>query len=75
MLINKSNGIKAVVFFTDKEDAVAFSENHKCGFAVMRYIDYKGAAHGEKIASCAAEGIIINPFSEQILLPPDYPLL
>ena len=75
MLINKGNGIKAIPFFTDREDASIFAKEKNCSFAVMKYTEYKEAAHGEKIISSAAEGIIINPSAEQILLPPDHPLL
>ena len=75
LLINRDNGIKAIVFFTDEEDAKAFSDRKECSIANIKYKDYKQALADGTLAHAAAEGIIINPDSEQILLAPDYCLL
>ena len=75
LLINRDNGIKAAAIFTDAENSFAFAREHDCRVAKLRYADYKQAIADGKLAPPAAEGIIINPDSEQILLPPDYPLL
>ena len=74
-LVNRENGIKAMAFFTDEENALAFSKEHGTGVLKLSYNSYKTAVSEEIIPPPSAEGIIINPDLEQILLPPDYPLL
>ena len=74
-LINRDTGIKATVFFTDEESAVAFAETNGCLLAKMRYADYKSALMAGTILLPSAEGVLINPDAEKLLLPPDFPLL
>ena len=68
-----SNG--AIVFFTDEEDAVEFARKSECGLVHAKYKDYKTAFSDGTLVNVAAEGIVINPTKEQILLAPDYCLL
>lgn len=75
LLINRDSGIKAIVFFTDEEDAQQFAEKSECSLVYIKYKDYKDAFASGKLVQVAAEGIIINPSKEQILLAPDYCLL
>lgn len=75
LLINRDNGIKAIAFFTEEESAFDMAKEKECRVLKIKYKDYKNAISDGSIVVPSAEGIIINPQLEQILLPPDYPLL
>ncbi len=75
LLINRDSGIKAIAFFTDFDEAQTFAQEKGHSFVAVKYKDYKEAVEEGIVVAASAEGIIINPTNEKILLAPDYPLL